>query len=238
MAKKSYFCIIDTETTQTDMVADLGIVVCDRKGNIEREYGLLVGDFYLDRTNHPLFHIGGFLGGEHNLPARYAKYDRMVSDGTRMLASVAAINRLFAKIEAQYSPTYTAYNMAFDYGKMRNTGLAVELMANNFCLWHAAAHKWGRTKAYRQFILDDHLFKARTSHGNMSYPTNAEVMTRFIKGDHSIADEPHTALEDARDYELPILARLLAVSKSREAYVNAPAYSWRDYQVKDAYTPV
>ena len=39
MAKRDYFLIVDTETTQTDMVADFGAIICDRKGNI---YNLIV----------------------------------------------------------------------------------------------------------------------------------------------------------------------------------------------------
>jgi len=36
----------------------------------------------------------------------------------------------------------------------------------------------------------------------------ADAMAKFILGE-SLADEPHTALEDARDYEAAILAYLL-----------------------------
>lgn len=236
MARKQYFCVIDTETTQTDKVADLGIVVCDRKGNIDYSVGLLVSDYYRDRENHPLFHMGDFLGGKANLPRRYEAYDKMLADGSRLLASIPAVNRLLAKIQAKYSPTYTAYNMAFDYGKMSNSNIDVSLMDDRFCLWNAAADKWAQTKAYRQFILDNHLFKSRTRHGNMSYPTNAEVMAAFITGANGVPDEPHTALEDARDFEVPILTKLVA-NTSRDKYMNPKGYNWRDYQVNNWFIP-
>src|SRR5688572_1781216 len=101
MARKKWFLVIDTETTQTNKVADFGAVVCGKDGKIEREAGLLVRDFYLDRDNHPLFHTSGIadpLWGKRNLPRRYANYDDMLKDGSRMLASVAAINRWLVRV--------------------------------------------------------------------------------------------------------------------------------------------
>ena len=52
MAKKQFFLIIDTETTQCDNVADFGAVVCDRQGNIFEHCAVLVNDF----KNEQLFH--------------------------------------------------------------------------------------------------------------------------------------------------------------------------------------
>ncbi len=51
-----------------------------------------------------------------------------------------------------------------------------------------------------------------------------------------MVDEPHTVLEDARDYELPIL---LAVIKntSPKVYMNPPAANWKHVQVKDWFQP-
>lgn len=239
MARKKYFLIIDTETTQTDKIADFGAIVCDKRGNIAASCGVLVRDFYLDREQHPLFHFlseSDPLWGKANLPKRYANYDDMLANGSRMLASVPAINRWLAKVASQYKPVMTAYNLAFDYGKMVNSDIDVSLFPNKFCLWHAAADKWAASKAYRQFIIDNHLFKARTKHGNMSYPTNAEVMARFILGNPDLPNEPHTALEDARDYELPILQRLVNTVSPKD-YMNPIGYNWRDYQVKNWFMP-
>lgn len=239
MAKRRFFLLIDTETTQTDKVADFGAIVADKQGNIHASAALLVRDFYLDREQHPLFHYSGDtdpLWGKENLPKRYAAYDEMLANGSRMLATVPAINRWLAKVAAKYSPTMTAYNLAFDFGKMSNSGIDVDLFPQKFCLWHAAANKWAHTKAYRQFILDNHLFKNRTAFGNMSYPTNAEVMTRFILGNPDLPDEPHTAFEDARDYELPTLTRLVQTAKVSD-YMNPPGFNWRDYQVRDWFCP-
>jgi hypothetical protein len=160
----------------------------------------------------------------------------MLQDGRRMLASVASVNSWLSKVNAKYRPIVTAYNWAFDKAKLRNTGIDTTIFAESFCLWHASAGKWMHTRAYRQFILDNHLFNAPTAKGNMTFQTKAEPMAAFVLGDPNMASEPHTALEDARDYELPILKALVKTSSPKD-YMNAKPVTWRDTQVKDWYKP-
>jgi hypothetical protein len=239
MARKKFFLVIDTETTQTNKVADFGAVVVDKAGNIQAQCGVLVRDFYLDREKHPLFHVKGDadpLWGQANLPARYAAYDEMLVNGSRMLATVASINQWLARVNEKYSPVATAYNKAFDWDKMRKSGIDCDMFKDSFCLWHAAAAKWGETKAFRQFVLDNHCFNNRSKTGCITLQTNAEVMARFALNQPELEDEPHTALEDALFYEVPILSRLLRVA-SPAVYMNARAYSYRDYQLKDCFKP-
>ena len=237
MGKKKFFLIIDTETTQDGKVADFGAIVCDKQGNVHHEIGLLVKEFYYDKVNHPLFFQGDFLGGAKNLPRRYAAYDAMIENGTRMAASVPAINRWLAKVAAKYNPVLTAYNLAFDADKLDKSGIiSKELFDKQFCLWYAAAEKWGATKAYREFVLRNHFFGNRTKNGHIGYQTKADAMAKFLLGD-SLPDEPHTALEDARDYELPILSRLLATSNPLQ-YMNPKPYNWRDYALKDNFRAI
>jgi hypothetical protein len=237
MAKKKFFLTIDTETTQTGMVADFGAVVTDLKGNIHHSIGVLVSDFYLKRDEHPLFYTrdASPLWGIANLPKRYANYDAMLDNGSRILASVPAINRWLAKVAATYNPVLTAYNLPFDQDKMTKSGIDHMLFPKRFCLWHAASSKWGHTKAFRQHVLDAVAFNPPTKFKNMSYITNAEVMARFVLGNPELEDEPHTALEDIVDYELPILNALVKSTKAKE-YMNPTPYNWRDYQVKDWFT--
>ena len=235
MARKKYFLTIDTETTQTDNIADFGAIVSDKQGRIVKECGVLLADFYTDRDNHPLFHMGDFLGGAANLPKRYAEYDAMLQDGRRMLASVSAVNRWLARVNAEYQPVLTAYNLAFDRGKMRNSGIDCDQFAESFCLWHAAANKWGNSRKYRQFVLDNHYFGNRTERGHMGYQTKADIMAKFLLGPE-YPDEPHTALEDARDYEVPILTKLVNSTKVAH-YMNPEPYNWRNFALRDCFKP-
>lgn len=239
MAKRKFFLIVDTETTQTNRVADFGAVVCDRQGNVQAQCGVLVREFYLDREKHPLFHTSGAadpLWGIANLPARYAAYDDMLINGSRMLAQVSAVNQWLARVNAKYEPVLTAYNLAFDRDKMRKSGIDCDMFSQSFCLWHASADKWANSKPFRQFVLDNHCFNPRTKTGFLTFQTNAEVMARFILGQPELPDEPHTALEDALDYELPILRRLLQVSNPKQ-YMSPKPYTFRDYQLRDCFKP-
>ena len=237
MAKKKFFLVVDTETTQTGKVADFGAVIVDKRGVIHHEAGVLIGDFFSDREQHPLFHIYGDKNdvfSKASLPKRYAAYEEMLQDGRRVLASAAAVNRWLVKARLRYDPIVTAYNWGFDKGKLRASGIDMSIFSGEFCLWHASVAKWAKTSAFRRFLLENHYFGNRTKTGGMTMKTNAEVLAKFILGSPDMEDEPHTALEDARDYEAPILSRLVSTTSPAE-YMNPPAYNWRDWQLRDNY---
>ena len=238
MAKKDYFLTIDTETTQDQKVADFGATVSDRKGNIVTQCAVLINGIYTDQQNHPLFFTSDPAGiwSKKGQDKRYSKYTKMLESGSRMLASVNAINRWLERVAGKYNPYLTAYNLAFDLDKCEKTEIDLTIFGNRkFCLWGAAQDKWGKTKKFRQFVLDNHGFNSPTDLGNMTYKTNAEIMARYVLNQPELADEPHTALEDIIFYELPILNRLVQTTK-KQKWLNPPSYNWRDYQVKDHFT--
>lgn len=227
MAKKQYFLIVDTETTIQDTVFDFAATVVDRKGNIIKECAVIVAE----SRNVQLFHDPKAcdIWGTEGLKRRTQNYQTMLEQGSRMVASVAAINRWLDRVMVQFDPELTAYNLAFDLAKCQNTGIDLSQFSKRFCLWHMACGHFAKTNKYRQFILANHLFNAPTAKGNMSYKTNAEVMASFIAGE-MLPPEPHTALEDIKFYELPILQAIIKRDKWRERQI---AYSWNQYQVKD-----
>lgn len=227
MGKKQYFLIIDTETTKDDNVADFGAVICDRNGVIYKDCAVLIqGQFgekelYWDESKAWTFEFA---------KRREANYMAMLNAGTRQLATVNAVNRWLDKARVTYNPILTAYNLAFDIGKCRNTGIDISGFSDRFCLWAAAAGNICLTKPYKQFALENHLFTDRTQRGNMSIKTGAESVAGFVTG--SLIQEPHTAIEDARDFELPILKHIVAKRKWRD---NIKPYAWQGFQVKDHY---
>jgi hypothetical protein len=235
--KKQYFLIIDTETTQDELVADFGAVICDRKGNIVAQCGVMVNGIFTNPTDHPLFFDSSAppsaLWSKASSDKRYDMYSRMIANGTRMVASIASINRWLDRAHAQYNPILTAYNLSFDLGKCANTGIDLTMLDRSFCLWNAAYTQWAHTKSYRNAVLAMHAFNAPTEHGNMTYKTNAETMTRFVVGNFLLEDEPHTALEDAVYYELPILQALLKKRSAKWLLNETQSYNWRDVQVRD-----
>jgi hypothetical protein len=229
MAKKQYFLIVDTETTITDKVFDFGAIVCDRNGNIVQQCAVILRDNIGDE----LFYDKNAKGiwSKEYASQKKAKYNEMLNSGTRMAASANAVNRWLEKVNAKYNPTLTAYNIAFDRSKCANSNIDLSIFSDSFCLWHLACSVYAKSKSYKQFILANHYFNNRTELGNMGYKTNAEVMAHFIIG--QFTEEPHTALEDAQYYELPIL---MACIKRKNWKDNIGfAYNWKDYQVKDQF---
>lgn len=227
MAKKQFFAILDTETTVENTVADFAVIICDRQGKIHNQCGVLVSGHY-DAIE--LFHdknandIWGYAG----LNKRKQNYRNMLDSGSRMLASVNAINRWINQAIGKYDPILTAYNLSFDIDKCKNTGIDLTAFSSSFCLWQAAVGNICNTRKYRDFVLQNHAFNKPTESGNMTFSTNAETVCGFIRGDY--LDEPHTALEDARDFELPILVECVKKKHWREKIT---PYNWRDFQVKN-----
>jgi len=236
---KKFFLVVDTETTMTHRVADFGAVIVDKAGNVHASCGVMVREVYADRDDE-LFHKkdGGHFATER-LQARRKLYGAMLADGRRMLASVNAINRWLAKAATQYRPILTAYNLSFDLDKCARTGIDLEPFAERFCMWNAACawidEKPRRLRRYRAHVLGRHAFNAPTKKGHMTFHRKADTVAAFICPD--LPPEPHTALEDARDYEgRVILPRIVRDMKPAD-YMNAKAANWRDAQVKDHFKP-
>ena len=203
MAKKQYFCILDTETTMGDTVADFAMIICDREGIIYNQCAVLVNGHY---NTMELFHdkTKNDIWGYEGLIKRKMGYIAMLETGIRMIASVNAIN------------------------KCANTGIDLSGFNSKFCLWQASVGNICKTKKYKQFCLDNHGFNNVTKHGNMTFKTNAEMVCGYINNNFII--EPHTALEDARDFELPILTHII---KKRNWQDNIIPYDWNKFQVRD-----
>lgn len=202
---KHFYLIVDTETTQAQTVADFGAVVVTKQGEVIERFGAMV-------LNHfgklPLFAdptaADSSLWSEQSAHRRAKAYHKMLDSGDRSLASPALINQWLIRVNAQYSPVLTAYNLAFDLGKCRNTRIDLGVFAQSFCLMKAAKKVIGTTADYHNFCFENDFLTAKLRRPS----TTAETMCRFILG-ADLEDEPHTALEDAQFYEAPILHTIL-----------------------------
>lgn len=230
MAKKQFFAVCDTETTMQNTVADFAMVICDREGTIYNQCAVMVKDHY---GAFELFHdkAANDIWGYAGLERRKAAYVDMLNSGKRMLASVNAINKWIQQAIGKYDPQLTAYNLAFDADKCAKTGIDLSGFSNSFCLWQAAVGNICGTKQFKQFVLQNHAFNKPTEFGNMTMQTNAEIVAGFINGEFK--KEPHTALEDARDFEIPILREVVKKKKWKEKIT---PYNWREFQVKDHFS--
>jgi hypothetical protein len=229
MARKKFYLIVDTETTMANTVADFGAVICDKNGDIAAQCGVLVNGVFGVES---LFYNqdADDIWSKASIERRMGNYTKMLDNGQRMLASTQAINRWLDKAKHKYNPELTAYNLAFDADKCQKTGIDLTMFSERFCLWHAAAGNICQSKAYMQFALENHLFNARTKHGNMSISTTAESVTGFLTGE--LTDEPHTSIEDVIGYEMPTLVHIV---KKRDWRKKIMPYSWNKFQVKDYY---
>ena len=230
MAKKQFFAILDTETTMENTVADFAIVICDRNGQIYNQCAVMVKDHY---KKFELFHdkAANDIWGYAGLERRKSNYVEMLNSGKRMLASTNAINTWINQAIGKYNPILTAYNLAFDKDKCEKTGIDLTAFTNSFCLWQASVGNICNTKQFKNFALENHAFNNVTSQGNMTFQTNAEIVCGFINNEFK--KEPHTALEDARDFELPILREIVKKKKWLEKIT---PYNWREFQVKNHFT--
>ena len=234
--RKNYFLVVDTETTQDSKVADFAAVVCDRQGNILTSCAVLVDGIYTDSTNHPLFYTSDRDGiwSKQGQDKRYQVYNDMLQNGDRMLASVNAINVWLKKVNKQCSPILTAYNLPFDMAKCKNTNIDLSIFDKSFCIFNASYEHIAKRKDYKKFILKHHLFNSATDKGNMTYKCTAESVSSFIDGNLLI--EPHQALEDVVEHEIPILKYLLKRVSVNKLINSNVKYSWQGMQVNDNFS--
>ena len=228
MGKKQFFLITDTESTIARTCADFGAIIVDRTGKIYAQIAVLVNGHY---GVHELFYdknSSDEIWTLKGLKRRNNNYITMLNNGSRMLASVGAINRWLEKAIETYNPTFVAYNASFDIDIMQNTGINTNFK-DVFCLWRASVSRVATNKKYIKFCLTRKALTAK-----LNFKTNAEIMAEFVVG-HELPPEPHTALEDILDYELLIFKWLLK-SKSYKKY-SQNGYNWRNWQLLDLVEP-
>jgi len=202
---RHYYLIVDTETTQRGTVADFGAVLITKQGEIVERFGAMVLNHF---GSLPLFSDptapDSALWSEQSAKRREKDYYSMLDSGERSISSVGLINQWLAGINARYAPVLTAYNIAFDLGKCRNTRIDLGIFAQSFCLMKAAKRHIGTLAEYHDFCHDNRFLTLALRKPSMT----ADTMAKFILG-VSLEDEPHTALEDAQFYEAPILTKIL-----------------------------
>ena len=202
---KHYYLIVDTETTKRGTVADFGAVLMTKQGEIVERFGAMVLNHFgsLPLFSDPSADPEAFWS-EQSAKRREKDYYSMLDSGERSISSVGLINQWLAGINARYAPVLTAYNLAFDLGKCRNTRIDLGIFAQSFCLMKAAKRQIGTLAEYHDFCHDNRFLTLALRKPSMT----ADTMAKFILG-WDLEDEPHTALEDAQFYEAPILTKIL-----------------------------
>jgi hypothetical protein len=202
---KHFYLIVDTETTQRGTVADFGAVLITKQGEVIERFGAMVLNHF---GSLPLFSDptapDSAIWSEQSAKRREKDYYSMLDTGERSISSVGLINQWLAGINARYAPVLTAYNIAFDLGKCRNTRIDLGIFGQSFCLMKAAKRQIGTLAEYHDFCNQHDFLTKKRRDPSMT----ADTMAKFILG-VSLDDEPHTSLEDAQFYEAPILTKIL-----------------------------
>lgn len=234
--KKQYFLMIDTETCQSGRVVDFAAIICDKKGNIYHECAVIISGQFC-KENDPLFFDPSAKPDSFwsmaSRQRREENYKSFINSGTRVMASVAAINRWLDKANLKYNPILTAYNLSFDINACALTGIDLTSFNKKFCLWDASFALLVNDKKYKQFVLENHYFNPPTSNGNMTFQIKAETVGNFING--TKLKEPHTALEDLVYWEVPILKYIFSKKTIKWALNNDFKYDWRLVQVNKCF---
>jgi hypothetical protein len=176
--KKHYYLIVDTETTQAQTVADFGAVVVDRQGNIVEQFGVLLdGHFGNIDLFHDIHAPSDSFWSTQSVYRRKKHYDKLLATGQRSICSPTLVNLWLTRIKAQYNPIVTAYNIAFDLGKCRNTGIDLGIFENSFCLMK---------KAQKHFVNQDYVDFCHANGfltAKLRKPsTTADTMAKYILG--------------------------------------------------------
>ena len=202
---RHHYLLVDTETTIRQTVADFGAVVMTKQGKIVEQFGALINGHFgtLPLFSNPTAKPEDFWSTQM-AHRRHKHYDALLDQGQRSICSPTLVNLWLARILGQYNPVVTAYNLSFDLGKCANTGIDLGIFSQRFCSMKVAKKVIGIRADYQQFCFDQNLLTAKKRKPQMT----ADAMAKFVVGE-DLPNEPHTALEDARDYEAPILASIL-----------------------------
>jgi hypothetical protein len=209
--------IIDTETTaKNQSVADFGAVLVDLSkprgadgyGQVIRELGSYVyGEFDRLELWHDPFAPPESFWSKLNVAERQKAQESEVKDGNRNIAAANWINHWLAEIADEFAPICTAYNWRFDRDVCRRTGINIDQFQHGmeWCLWGLAKRHYATDPAYTAHcIANDYM----TPKGRIQF--TADSVSNFIFWQRGNVEdpEPHTALEDAKIYELPIAQEL------------------------------
>ena len=216
---KNVFLVLDTETADlTGAVYDIAWVICDKNGNIIREFQALVDEIFTDADRM----MGAFYAKKI-----FTHYAAMLDTSeTRLMPWEDIVATLNADIAECGVTVVAAYNAGFDTRVIASThkmlGYAGKVLENPvkiLDLWQFACETKLSQKAYKRIAREQGWISPK---GNIK--TGAEFAYRYVSANYGFVED-HTALSDAR-IESVIMAECFRMKKSIP-YGVMNAHPWR-----------
>jgi len=193
MNKEHNYIVFDTETKGLDepFIYDLGLAVCNRKGEVKETKNLVIKEMWVDHRD--LLNTAYYAD---KLP----QYEEELANGTRELVSWYEAKQIFKELCEKYNvKAIMAHNAFFDYKATKFTqefftnGKYHSFLPYGIELWDTLAMARSAIapmKKYQKFCKENGYLTSK----NQPRLT-AEILYRFISGNNDFI-EAHTGLED------------------------------------------
>lgn len=204
---KNYFLLVDTETAggfDKKLVYDIGIMVTDRKGNVQKSFGFLIDEIWNDTKIMDTAYY------RDKIPT----YTKEIENGNYQVKNFSEVLEIIYSLIDEYKiKTITAYNLMFDLDALQKTSQAILGETHKFeklkklCIWSFACEVLYTQKTYKKIATRENWLKEKTK----NLLTNAEVGYRYITKNYDFIEE-HKGLHDTQ-IENTILAKCFSQNK-------------------------
>jgi hypothetical protein len=204
---KNYFLLVDTETAggfDKKLVYDIGIMVTDRQGNVQKSFGFLIDEIWNDTKIMDTAYY------RDKIPT----YTKEIENGNYQVKNFSEVLEIIYSLIDEYKiKTITAYNLMFDLDALQKTSQAILGETHKFeklkklCIWSFACEVLYTQKTYKKIATRENWLKEKTQ----NLLTNAEVGYRYITKKYDFIEE-HKGLHDTQ-IENTILAKCFSQNK-------------------------
>lgn len=226
MAKKKYIMVLDTETANglivnnkldlsCSLVYDIGFTVIDKKGNIQCQCSMAIGDILCGMPD-----VMKTAYYAKKLP----KYWEDIHGGKRELVSFLHARDIVLKTMEKYNiTTVSAHNAKFDVNALNNTLRYITKSKKRYFfpykteIWDTYKGALNTICKQKGYILFCEKNGYMTNHKTPRVRATAEILYRYISENNEFIEE-HQGIDDTI-IEAQILTQILKQHKKKEFIV-------------------
>lgn len=142
MTRKRYYAIVRTISNPKNKVAEFGIAICDRTGDVEDSFGAWVNP-----------HAGN---GPNEAPAEpldipleeHLTWKRLLVEEF----TAAEITEYLKKIVKDYAPTLVAFDLSTEAQRCARTGIRLDMFKDRICLKSLAVKHIAGSAAFKRLL--------------------------------------------------------------------------------------